>query len=112
MAGAGLPDGDVRVLVEAVAGAADRADDRGVRAQAAAQAADVDVDGAGVGALAGLRPQCVDEVLAGQGASGVGHERGEQVELLVRHVDGLAVRMDLTAGQVDADGCVLVHVGL
>src|SRR5699024_8158541 len=99
-----LPDRHVRMLVVAVAGSADRADDGRVAAQTAAEASHVHVDGPHVGALPALRPQCVDEVLAGQGASGVRDEGREQVELLVGHGHELPVGVDLAARDVDAHG--------
>ena len=71
-------------------------------AELAAQPADVDVERLG-GAEPVLVPHAVHQLLAGDDAAGVADELGEQVELLARERELLAVERGAAGGEVDVE---------
>ena len=89
--------------VEAVAFAADRGDEVGKDGELLAQAADVGVDGAGVGAEVGICPHGGEELVAGDGAVGVRGEVCQEVVFLGRQAGVASVEGDLAAVDVNVD---------
>ena len=89
--------------VEAVAFAADRGDEVGQDGELLAQAADVGVDGAGVGAEFRIGPHGGEELIAGDGAVGVRGEVGQEVVFLGGEAGVASVEGDLAAVDVNVD---------
>ena len=87
--------------VEAVAFAADRGDEVGQDGELLAQAADVGVDGARIRAEVGICPDGGEELVAGDGAVGVGSEVCQEVVFLGAQAGVASVEGDLSAVDVN-----------